>query len=51
MKTACLVHACLNGTRDFRKAEKGVFEVQGHVDCFLSYPGYCDGSGYPAARR
>ena len=44
MKIACTVHACLNGTNDFRKAEKASSEVQGNVDCFLLYPGYCDGT-------
>ena len=32
---SCLVHACLNSTNDFRKAQKAYFEVQVHVDCFL----------------
>jgi len=31
VKIACLVHVCLNGTNDFRKAEKASFEVQVHV--------------------
>ena len=34
-EVSCLVQAFLNGTNDFRKAEKASFEVQGHVDCFL----------------
>ena len=43
VKIACFVHACLNDTNDIRKAEKALFEVQGHIDCFLWYPGCCDG--------
>jgi len=26
-----------------KKSMHELFEVQGHVDCFLWYPGYCDG--------
>ena len=44
VKIARPVHACLNGTNDFRKAEKASFEVQGHVECFLWYLVHCDGT-------
>jgi 3-methyladenine DNA glycosylase Mpg len=44
--TEAYVEVCVSRARTFewhKKSTQELFEVQGHVDCFLQYPGYCNG--------